>query len=94
VNVDVREGGSRSRAKIDFCSRPLRELAMPADKIGMQMRLDDVLDLQALRRSLIDVQRHVALWIHHDRDAFRAEHVRRVRKAGEIKLLKIHLYRL
>ena len=69
------------------------QLAMSADEIGMQVRFDDVLDLQSLRARLIHIKGYIALGIDHAGHPFRAQHVRGVREAGEIELLKVHLPR-
>ena len=82
VNIDVRKRRARASAEINFRARAFRQLAMAAHKIGVQMSLDNMFDLQSLRGRLVDIKRNIALRIHHHGDAFGAEHVRSMRKTG------------
>ena len=63
---------------------------MPADEIGMQMRFNDVLDLQSVCARFVQVDADVALRIDHAGHALRTEHVGSVRQARQIELLEIH----
>ena len=54
-------------AKHDLRAGARRQLAMAADEIRMQVRLDHILDLEPLRLSLVDVLVHIALRIDHRR---------------------------
>jgi hypothetical protein len=57
----------------------------------VEVSLDYVLDLQALRFGFINVPVDVALWINHDRFAFRPNQVRSMRQTREIELLEVHI---
>src|SRR5882672_4472360 len=63
---------------------------MAGNKIGMQMGLDDVLNAQAVLGGFLQIEVDVALRIDHGPHAVRANHVRRMRQATQIKLLEIH----
>src|ERR1700722_2324605 len=94
VDIDMWKGRSSARPKINFRAGTFRKFAMPAHKIGMEMSLNDVFNLKPLLRGFVNVKRYIALRIHHDGDAFGAQHIRSMRKAGQIELLEIHPYRL
>ena len=64
---------------------------MAGDEIGVQMRLNDVLDLQPVLASLVEVNRHIPLRVNHSGHAFRTDHVRGVRKTAQIELLEVHV---
>src|SRR5262245_19178839 len=66
------------------------KLAMAADEIGVQMRLDDVFDLQPFGFGFVDVLLDVALRINDRRLASGADQIRTVRQTAQIKLLEIH----
>ena len=51
----------RAVAVNDLRTGFLRQLDMPAHKIGMRMRFDDVFDLLAVRLSFVQILLHVAL---------------------------------
>ena len=61
---------------------------MPAQKIGMNVRLYDPLDTEAVGRSLLDVNVHVPLGVDHDGapGCLIANEVRGVRQARKIVL--------
>ena len=81
-------------AQIDFRAGLGCELNMAANEIGMQVSFNDVLDLEPLRAGFVQIERDVALRVHHAGHALRPQHVRSVRQAGQIELLKVHLLRL
>jgi hypothetical protein len=64
---------------------------MTADEIGVQVRFDDVLDLQSLRVSFGDVFVNVALRIDNRSFAIGADEIRSVGQTGEIELFKEHI---
>ena len=64
------------------------KLDVPADKIGVRMRFDNVFYLLAVRRGFVDVLLDVTLRIDDRGLAVRAEIIRRVRETAEIKLPK------
>src|SRR5678815_3287860 len=63
---------------------------MAADKIGMRMRLDHVLDLLSVCFRFVQILLNIPLRIDDRGFALRAEVVRRVREATEVELLKLH----
>ena len=67
-----------------------REFAVPGDEIGVQVRFDDVSDLESLLLRFLYVDFHVALGVDHSRDALGTDHVRSVSQAGQIKLIEVH----
>ncbi len=77
-------------AKHDLCPRACGELAMAADEIRVQVRLDHIFDFEPLRLSFVNVLIDVALRIYHHRLAFRSNQVRRMRQAAKIELLEVH----
>ena len=67
----MRELRSRTLAEIDARSGAGCEFMVSGDKIGMKMRLDDVLDLQTLLASGFEIDVDVTLWIDDRSYAFR-----------------------
>jgi hypothetical protein len=86
----VREGGVGAGPDVNGGAGAGRQIAMTGNEIGVEMGFDDVGDAQSLTRGLVEVEVHVALRVHHDGDAFRAEHVGGMSQAGQIELLKVH----
>ena len=86
----MRELGIRRRAKHDLRAGALRQLAMPADEVGVQVRLDDVADAQAALVGRVDVLLDVALRIDDRRLAVRTDQVRGMRQAAEVELVEMH----
>src|SRR5262249_24946659 len=84
----------------EFCVRPLAiddlrtgtsgELDVAADKIGVRMRFDHILDHLAVRFCFVDVLLYITLRIYNNGFILRTEIVRGVRKTPEIELLKVH----
>ena len=70
-----------------------RQFAMPADKIGVQVSLDHILDPKVLRRGFLDILIDVALRIDDCRLTFRTNQVRSMRQTGKIELFKVHKFR-
>ena len=87
----MRECGSRLRAKNNLSAGAGGEFAMATDKIGVQMRLDNIFDLNILSGGFLDVLINVALRINHSRFAFRTNQVRSMRQTSQIELLEIHM---
>ena len=73
----MREGGARAVAEINARSGALRELMVAGDEVGVQVRLDDVLDLQTLLLGGFNVDVDVALRIDDRRDSFRTDQSRK-----------------
>src|SRR2546430_2475168 len=76
----VRKRCSGLFAENDLSAGFLSKLAVTADKVCMQVRFDDVLDLQVLRFSFLDVLIDVALRIDNDRFTIRSDQIRSVRE--------------
>jgi hypothetical protein len=86
----VREGCVGVAAEDDLGSGARGEFAMPAHEVGVQVRLDDVLDLQVVRRALRKVLLDVSLRIDDCRFAFRADQIRSVCEATQVELFEVH----
>jgi hypothetical protein len=82
----VREGCARSSTIIDARASALCEFTMAGDKVGVQMSLDDVLDLHAPLFGRFDVDVKIALGKDDRGDAARTNHVRGVCQATKEKL--------
>jgi len=72
------------------CACLFAKVKMAAYKIGVKVSLDDVLDGEPIFRGLIDIERDVALRIDHAGHAIRAQHIRGMGQASEVKLLEVH----
>ena len=86
----MRESRAGFLAKNNFGSGFVGEFAMAADKIGMQMSFDDVLDSQILRVGFFDVLIDIALRIDNGCFTIRSDQIRSVRETTEIELLEVH----
>ena len=87
----VGEGRGRPGSEDDLCPRALRQLDMAAHEVGVQVRLHDVADGEALRVRLGHVLFDVALGIDHRGLALGADQVGSVGQAAEIELLEVHV---
>src|SRR5262249_10299761 len=67
-----------------------REFPMAADKIGVQMRFNDIFDLQTLGGGFTEILLYIALWIYHRGLAVSPNEIRRMGQTSQIKLLEIH----
>src|SRR5215813_4796257 len=63
---------------------------MSADEIGVQMRLDHMLDPQSMLDRVFDVDPGVTLRVHHRRHTSATDQIRGVRQTTQIELLKVH----
>ena len=90
VDADVREGGMRRGAYVDGGAGAGGQLLVAGDKVGMQMGLEDVADLDVLLARRIEVNLDIALGIDHDRLALRGKHVGGMGQTAQIELLKVH----
>ncbi len=88
------EGRARARADDDLGAGARREFPVSADEVGVQVRLDDVLDLQPAGFGLRDVLVNVALRVYDRGLARGADEVGGVRQTAEIELLEVHEPRL
>jgi hypothetical protein len=77
-------------AEVDVCAGPFRQLEVSGDEVGMQVALDDVLDLPASLTRGVEVQRDVPLRVNDGRDAAGSYDVGGVGKAPEEELLDLH----
>src|SRR5262245_1223624 len=74
----------------DLRPSALGKLAMAADEIGVQMRLDHVSDLKPFGFGFVDVLLDVALRIDDRPFAPGADQIRSMRQTSQIKLLEVH----
>ena len=65
---NVGEFGAGALAQMDLRAGARGQLAMAADEIGVQVGLNDVLDLQAVLAGFIEIELDVALGIDHAGD--------------------------
>src|SRR5258708_12032096 len=86
----MRNRGLCLRTKNDFRSGTLLKLAMPADKIRVQVRFDDVFNFQILRGCFVHVLIDVALRIYYRGFTCRANQIGSVSETVEIELFEIH----
>ena len=71
-------------------SRPLGELAMPADEVRVQVRLDHIPDAQPPLFGLIQILLHIALRIDDHGLAVRADEIGGMREAAEVEVTEMH----
>ena len=69
--------------EIDARAGALGKFVMAGDEVGVQVRFDDVLDLQPLFAGGVEVDVDVALRVDHRRDAFRPDQVGSVRQTAQ-----------
>src|SRR6185369_14603079 len=81
---------ARFFAEDNLCPRARRDLLVTADEIGVQVRLDHILDPQSLRVSFRQILINIALRIDNHSFTLRPDQVRSMRKTGEIKLFEVH----
>src|SRR5689334_9054383 len=77
-------------AEDDLCASAGRDFLMTADEVGMQVRLNDILDRESLRLRFLDILINIALRIDNRRLALRTNQVRSVRQTPEIELFELH----
>ncbi len=82
----VRERRAGALSQIDARSGAPRKLMMAGDEVGVQVRFDNVLDLQAFLPGGVYVDVNVALRIDHGRDPFRGDQVGGVGQTPEKKV--------
>ena len=85
----MRDRRSRLRAEHHRGPGALGQLTVAAHEVGVEVRLDDVADAQALRLGLGQVLLHVAARIHDRGLALGADQVGRVGQATQIELLEV-----
>ena len=90
LDGQVRDQRLRLAAEDDRGARAGRQLAVPAHEVGVQMRLDDVLDAQPLALGLGQVFVHVPPGVHHGGPPVRSHQVGGVSQTAQIELLEIH----
>ena len=87
---DVVEFRVRLRAEVDLRAGACGELLVAGHEVGVEVRLDDVPDLEALRAGLLDVAVDVAPRVDDRRLALRPDHVGGVGEAAQVELLEVH----
>src|SRR5581483_420761 len=90
LNGFVRKCGAGFFAEDNFRPSASREFPMTADKIGVKMRFNYVLDLESVCLSFIDILIDIALRIDHCGFAFLSDQIRSVSKTAKIKLFEVH----
>ena len=68
------------------------ELEMTREEVGVNVGLDDPLDPQAALGRVLQIDRHVAVRVHHNRPArgLVADHIRQLRQTAQDVLLEEH----
>ena len=56
----------------------------------MQVRFENMPDGDPVLAGGIQIKLHIALRIHHDRLAFRSQHVGSMRQTSQVKLFEVH----
>jgi hypothetical protein len=69
----MRESGARTVTEINASAGAFRKLAMTRDKIGVQMGLDHMPDLEALLVGCLQIHVYVPLGVNHRRDPIRTD---------------------
>src|SRR5262249_37514109 len=82
LDGSVRERCVGAIAQIDARSSALGKLMMAGDKIGVQMRFNDVLDLQVLFPGEVKIDVDIALRIDYCCNAFRSHQIGSVRQTA------------
>ena len=90
--IAILDGRVRKRrvgvgTQVNSSAGAFRQFAMTRNEVGVQVRFDDVLDLQALLRGGFHVDVDVALRIDHGRDSLRTDQIRSVRQATQKEVL-------
>src|ERR1044071_7539184 len=80
--------------KDNLRARASRDLLMPADEVGVQVRFDHILDLQPLRLGLREILINITLRIDNRSLTLRPNQVRSMRQASKIELFKVHRIRV
>src|SRR5215213_1720187 len=77
-------------AENDLRARSFGKLDVTADKIGVQMRFDNVFDALPVGFGFRQILLNIALRVNNRRFLARTDVIRSVRQAAEIKLFEIH----
>ena len=80
----------RGRADDDLRAAACGELLMSADKVGVQMGLDDVADAQPGRARRVEILLDVALRIDDHGLPVGADQIRRMGETSEVELAEVH----
>jgi hypothetical protein len=75
VHGAMRKGGASAVAEYNVRPGACRELPMAAHKIGVEMRFNNVLDLETVGRGFLEILLDIALGIHHSGFAVSANQV-------------------
>ena len=84
---DVRKGRVGIFAEVDSGAGALGELVVAGDEVGVEMRLDDVLDAEIFLGREVEVEVNVALRVDNGSDAIARDDVGGVGEAAEEELL-------
>ena len=90
----MRDLGTGGRAEHDLGAGAPGQLGMPADEVGVDVRLDDVAAAQTALVGRVDVLLHIALRIDDRCLAVRPDQVRSMRQTAELELVEMHGRRL
>jgi hypothetical protein len=83
----------KSKRALPNCSvSPSLMAVLAGDEVGVEMRLDDVLDLQVLLAGVVDVEVDVALRVDDGGDAFGCNEVGGVGEAAEKELFDLYRF--
>src|SRR5262249_33093476 len=82
LDCSVGESSAGAIAQIDARSGALGKFTMPGYKVGVQMRLNDVLDLQVLFPGEVKIDVDIALRIDYRCNAFRSHQIGSVRQTA------------
>src|SRR5215469_8945779 len=63
---------------------------MSRHEVGVQVRLKNVADLQAVFPGCFEINFHIALWIDYNSLPLRPQQVRRMRQTAKVELFKVH----
>jgi hypothetical protein len=81
---------ARFGAEDDLCAGALRQFVVAADKIGVKVSLDYVLDFQPESLGFFNVLVDVALRVYDRGLAVGANQIRRMRQTPKIELFEVH----
>src|ERR1019366_929461 len=73
-------------------SRALGQFAMAGDKVGVQMRLNDMFDLPVIASGYIKVDINIPLGVDYRCNALRPNHVGCVGQTAQIETLNLHRF--
>jgi hypothetical protein len=90
LDRDVRELSSGTCAEINLCACVFGKLAMSRDKVGVNVRFDNVPYFPAVGCCGTKIDVDIPLRVDHRGHASRRDHIRGMRKTAEIKSLNVY----